>query len=317
MSSYNRGYNEDLFKARKTRMESLDDRIKDAETFLNSLLPKEKKEEETKVENEEEEKKNETNKEEEKTEKLTENTKSSNTQKFISKMQKMIEELEKLKNKSADPSEIQTEISNLPSYSLIQLSFSKVSVKKQYEKQKIESNEKDNYIKRLEEEVVKGRLDMEKIKKNESENMIKISSLEDQIRILKSKVFGYDIGKKYEYYKDHQDLKVPVGKIEDENLAFSMWEKENYNSRAKPNKFNQMENEKDMWIKNSQNNIDQLVKNVNNSNSFNMRNGSNNNDPWVTKPNNNNPYGNNLKNGQSGLGNMRRFTPTILNNNKY
>ena len=28
MSSYNRGYNEDLFKARKTRMESLDDRIK-------------------------------------------------------------------------------------------------------------------------------------------------------------------------------------------------------------------------------------------------------------------------------------------------
>ena len=148
MSSYNRGYNEDLFKARKTRMESLDDRIKDAETFLNSLLPKEKKEEETKVENEEEEKKNETNKEEEKTEKLTENTKSSNTQKFISKMQKMIEELEKLKNKSADPSEIQTEISNLPSYGLIQLSFSKVSVKKQYEKQKIESNEKDNYIRR-------------------------------------------------------------------------------------------------------------------------------------------------------------------------
>ena len=157
---------------------------------------------------------------------------------------------------------------------------------------------------------------MEKIKKNESENMIKISSLEDQIRILKSKVFGYDIGKKYEYYKDHQDLKVPVGKIEDENLAFSMWEKENYNSRSKPNKFNQMENEKDMWIKNSQNNIDQLVKNVNNANSFNMRNGSNNNDPWITKPNNN-PYGNNFKNGQSGLGNMRRFTPTILNNNKY
>ena len=49
MSSYNRGYNEDLFKARKTRMESLDDRIKNAETFLNSLLPKEK-EEEPKVE---------------------------------------------------------------------------------------------------------------------------------------------------------------------------------------------------------------------------------------------------------------------------
>ena len=65
MSTYNRGYNEDLFKARKTRMESLDDRIKNAETFLNSLLPKEK-EEEPKVENEEEEKKNETNEEEEK-----------------------------------------------------------------------------------------------------------------------------------------------------------------------------------------------------------------------------------------------------------
>jgi hypothetical protein len=54
-----------------------------------------------------------------------------------------------------------------------------------------------------------------------------------------------------------------------------------------------MENEKDMWINHSQNNIDKLVKDVNNANSYNS-----------------------FKNSQSNIGNMRRFTPTILKNNK-
>ena len=152
MSTYNaRGYNDDIFKTRKTRMEVLDDRIREADLFLNSLLPKEKREEL--------EKKNE---EEEKTENI-ENT--SKTQKFITKMEKMIEELNKLKNNNVDSSQIQSEVSKLPPESLIQLSFSKVSVKKEYEKSKKNSIEKDEYIKKLEDEVLKGRIDMEKIKK--------------------------------------------------------------------------------------------------------------------------------------------------------
>ena len=207
-------------------------------------------------------------------------------------MEKMIEELNKLKNNNIESSQIQSEVSKLPQESLIQLSFSKVSIKKEYEKSKKNSTEKDEYIKKLEDEVLKGRIDMEKIKKNESENMPKISTLEDQIRILKSKVFGYDIGKKYEYYKDHQNLNHPISNIQDDKLAFSMWEKENYNPRI-PNKLNQMENEKDMWINHSQNNIDKLIKDVNNANSYNS-----------------------FKNSQSNIGNMRRFTPTILKNNK-
>jgi hypothetical protein len=303
MSTINsRGYNDDIFKTRKTRMEVLDDRIREADLFLNSLLPKEKKEEL--------EKNNEINsQEEEKTENI-ENT--SKTQKFITKMEKMIEELNKLKNNNVDSSQIQSEVSKLPPESLIQLSFSKVSVKKEYEKSKKNSIEKDEYIKKLEDEVLKGRIDMEKIKKNESENMSKIATLEDQIRILKSKVFGYDIGKKYEYYKEHQDSNHPLANIQDDKLAFSMWEKENYNSRI-PNKLNQMENEKEMWIKNSQNNIDKLVKDVNNANSYNLRN----DDPWITKPNNNkNAFDNSFKNNQSSLSGMRRYAPTILKNNK-
>ena len=299
MSTYNaRGYNDDIFKTRKTRMEVLDDRIREADLFLNSLLPKEKREELEK-----------NNEEEEKTENI-ENT--SKTQKFITKMEKMIEELNKLKNNNVDSSQIQSEVSKLPPESLIQLSFSKVSVKKEYEKSKKNSIEKDEYIKKLEDEVLKGRIDMEKIKKNESENMSKIATLEDQIRILKSKVFGYDIGKKYEYYKEHQDSNPPFANIQDDKLAFSMWEKENYNSRI-PNKLNQMENDKEMWIKNSQNNIDKLVKDVNNANSYNLRN----DDPWITKPNNNkNAFDNSFKNNQSSLGGMRRYASTILNNNK-
>ena len=78
MSTFNsRIYNNDIYKTRKTRMEVLDERIKEADLFLNSLLPKEKREELEKKEEIEEEK--------------SENIeKTSKTQKFITKMEKMI-----------------------------------------------------------------------------------------------------------------------------------------------------------------------------------------------------------------------------------
>ena len=61
---------------------------------------------------------------------------------------------------------------------------------------------------------------------------MKISAYEDQIRILKSKVFGYDIAKKYEYYKQHESTNNNQNAhLQDDNLAFSMWEKENYGEK--------------------------------------------------------------------------------------
>ena len=83
--------------------------------------------------------------------------------------------------------------------------------------------------KKLENEIVNQRISLEEIKKAENEHLLKISAYEDQIRILKSKVFGYDISKKYEFFKEQQNSNSNQNAhIQDENLAFSMWEKENY-----------------------------------------------------------------------------------------
>ena len=183
---------------------------------------------------------------------------------FIKRMQFIINEITNLKtNSNINEEELNKEVSSLPNRSLIELALSKTKLNKKQEKLLKNDEDKNSYIKRLENEVVNQRLSLENLKKSEGENLLKISTLEDQIRILKSKVFGYDISKKYEYYKEHEQKSGPSAQIQDENLAYSMWEKENYAEKKNPTKLNKLENEKQMWIGNSQNNIDKLVHDVN------------------------------------------------------
>jgi hypothetical protein len=169
---------------------------------------------------------------------------------------------------------------------------------------------------------------MENLKKNQNENMVVISTLEDQIRILKSKVFGFDIAKKYEFYKDHTNNRNnPISNIRDENLAYAMWEKENYNNKN-VNKLEKIEDEKNLWIRDSKNNIDKLIKDVNSANKVDLnnidnRNSFNNNNNGLmnswSKKNYSNIYNNNFnsdKNNSLGT-HMRNYTPMILQNNSY
>ena len=197
--------------------------------------------------------------------------------------------------------------------------------------------EKNEYVKKLESEVVNQRISLEELKKAENEHLLKISAYEDQIRILKSKVFGYDISKKYEYFKEHESLNNNQNAhIQDDNLAFSMWEKENYGERKAPSSLNKLENEKQMWISNAQNNINKLENDVKLANSYRgERNFAMNNDEdnglWTKTPeearlksknngfnNYGNKYNRNNNQGESNLGNMRRIAPMIMNNkNNY
>ena len=55
-------------------------------------------------------------------------------------------------------------------------------------------------------------------------------------------------------------------------------EKENYGERKKQTRLNKLENEKQMWIGNSQGNIDKLVNDVNIANSYKAGKGYTNND---------------------------------------
>ena len=259
---------------------------------------------------------------------------------FVRRLQFIINELNKLKtNSNIDENELDKEVDLLPKRALIEMSLSKAKLVKQEEIKKQSEIEKEEYIKKLENEIVNQRLSLEKLTKADGEHLLQISTLQDQIRILKSKTFGYDIAKKYEYYKDHETANGPSAHIQDENLAYSMWEKENFAERKAPTKLNKLENEKQMWIRNPQNNINKLENDVNLANSYKAGNnfGINNDEDnglWTKTPeqarnrngnSNFNNYGAGYKrydgsNNQGGnsLGNMRRVAPMIMNNkNKY
>ena len=263
------------------------------------------------------------------------------TSPFVQRMQFILNELTQLKtNSNMDEDQLDQEIAELPKNGLIILSLSKNKLKNKHLKLKNSQEEKNNYIKKLENEIVNQRIALEEVKKAENEHLLKISAYEDQIRILKSKVFGYDIAKKYESYKERESSNnINKAHIQDENLAFSMWEKENYGERKIPTRLNKLENEKQMWISNAQNNINKLENDVRLANSlkgernFNMNNDEDNG-LWTKTPeesrnkngnNKFNNYGNGYKKNNNGnnqgdnaLGNMRKFAPMIMNNkNNY
>ena len=210
---------------------------------------------------------------------------------FIKRMQFILNELNQLKDRSTvDEGALDQEVANLPRNGLITLSLSKNKLKKKHEILLNSQQEKNDYIKKLENEIVKQRISLEEIKKAENEHLLKISAYEDQIRVLKSKVFGYDISKKYEFFKEQQNSNSNQNAhIQDENLAFSMWEKENYGERKAPSSLNKLENEKQMWISNAQNNINKLENDVNLANAYKAgRNFTMNNDEdnglWTKTP---------------------------------
>ena len=255
---------------------------------------------------------------------------------FILRMQFILNELNQLKeNSNMDEAELDKQVAELPKNGLLVLSLSKNKLIHQHQKLKDSQEEKNNYIKKLENEMVNQRVALEEIRKAENEHLLKISAYEDQIRILKSKVFGYDIAKKYEYYKEHEaSNKNNNAHIQDENLAFSMWEKENYGERVNPSRLNKLENEKQMWISNAQNNINKLENDVNLANSYKgernfAMNSDEDNGLWTKTPeearmrnknNGFNNYGNKYNrntgnnNQENSLGNMRRIAPMIMNN---
>jgi len=303
-SSSLRSQMNDLLNNRKTRIEALNDRINEADNELNKFLPKE---------NEPENGPGEAN---------------LNTQKFINRMENILKDLNSLAFKSnIDNNQIQNEVNSLQTRSVLQMAIAKVKVQREREKYERNKKEREDYIKTLETEIVNNRIEMENLKKNQNENMVVISTLEDQIRILKSKVFGFDIAKKYEFYKDHTNNRNnPISNIRDENLAYAMWEKENYNNKN-VNKLEKIEDEKNLWIRDSKNNIDKLIKDVNSANKVDLnnidnRNSFNNNNGLMnswSKKNYNNNYNNFNSDKNNSLGtHMRNYTPMILqNNNSY
>ena len=175
----------------KTRMESLMERIKEANDILDILSK--------------------------------ENTKINNTKtnpiNFINKIEKMLTEINLEKDKSKLNNEkIDEIISLMPEKGLNDISFSKQDVKKEKKKLKLIEEDKINYRKKLEDKIVNQRLEIEKIKKEESETLTKISRLEDEIRLLKE---GINFNMINIYQRNQTEGPVKVNR---NNLRYSMLE---------------------------------------------------------------------------------------------
>ena len=137
------------FLSRKTRAEALNDRINEARTYLNELLPDDAGEQPVS---------------------------SQAAINVISKMENMIAEINELEevSKKTDSTAIAKEIESLGNRSIVTMGISKVVICDKNLKMKQELLEKDQYIKRIEEEMLQQRLELESVKKKENEKMVKI-----------------------------------------------------------------------------------------------------------------------------------------------
>ena len=272
--------NKSLYLSKKTRMESLMDRINEANTFLDSISNQ--KGDGDKPKN------------------------------FLKKIEKMIEEINTQKNKSNINSDIIQEIiSSLPESAIIQIAYSKEESKKENDKLKLLDIEKNNYKKKLEDEIINQRVEREKLQKEESESLTKISNLEDQIRILKQQM-NFD-STSISNHKRYQ-TEEPV-LINRNNLRYSNYDNEfeNQNNSLTDRKINNFENEKQMTISQSHANFNN--RNIKSSNFQSQRNTYT---PFINELWSNRKINNNIYKSTSSANirsNMRRITPMIFNNN--
>ena len=150
---------------------------------------------------------------------------------FIKKTKLLLNELKKLKEKNEINEEnVINEVSNLPKRAMLELSLSDFKVKKKCESLKKELDDKNNYIKKLENEIVNQRIENTNLKKSENEHLLKISVLEDELRVMKMKLLGYNTSPQYNPYHN-QDIFNPeqrsYGHIYGEKLVRSMWVRDN------------------------------------------------------------------------------------------
>ena len=150
---------------------------------------------------------------------------------FIKKTKLLLNELKKLKEKNGiNEEDVNNEVSNLPKRAMLELSLSDFKVKKKCELLKKELDDKNNYIKKLENEIVNQRTENNNLKKSENEHLLKISALEDELRVMKMKLLGYNTSPQYNPYPN-QDIFSPdqrsYGHIYGEKLVRSMWVRDN------------------------------------------------------------------------------------------
>jgi hypothetical protein len=205
---------------------------------------------------------------------------------FVKKIKKMLNELKIMKEKpEITEEEINNNVSELPKRAMVEMSLSDFKIKKKYESIKKQLDEKNNYIKKLENEIVNQRILNNNLKKLEGEHLLKISALEDELRVMKLKLLGYNTSEELNIH-NHQQYKTDAnncGHIYGEKLVHSMWVRGNNtpNNNINNNNFdldnsrpilNKGERWRAPWISQSQGNINRMVMRNINKNLYNNEN---------------------------------------------
>ena len=205
---------------------------------------------------------------------------------FVKKIKKMLNELKIMKEKpEITEEEINNNVSELPKRAMVEMSLSDFKIKKKYESIKKQLDEKNNYIKKLENEIVNQRILNNNLKKSEGEHLLKISALEDELRVMKLKLLGYNTSEELNIH-NHQQYKTDAnncGHIYGEKLVHSMWVRGNNtpNNNINNNNFdldnsrpilNKGERWRAPWISQSQGNINRMVMRNINKNLYNNEN---------------------------------------------
>ena len=200
---------------------------------------------------------------------------------FIKKTKLLLNELKKLKEGGdIKEDEINNEITELPKRAILEMSLSDLKIKKKYESIKKELDKKNEYIKKLETEIVKQRLINSDLKKSESENLVKISALEDELRVMKLKFLGYNTSEEYNQHS-HDKFQTDsnnCGHVYGERLVQSMWVRDNVTNKNLNN--NEIENNgrpllnrgdkwgTTPWISHSVGNMSRILRNHNMNNEY-------------------------------------------------
>ncbi len=178
----------------------------------------------------------------------------------VKKAQFIIDEIKLVQEKgNYSREEISKEVATLPPRSLIEIALAEVDYKIKYEELKKQLAEKDVYVRKLEDELLKERVELRDLKKNDNENTLKISALEDQLRVLKNKLIGVGYTDKCEYCQE--PLPEGCGHSWGDKIVRNYWPKDknsNYpagSGNENPIKLNRIETDVNpLWVS-QQNNI--------------------------------------------------------------
>jgi len=193
--------------------------------------------------------------------------------KEIEKLNSVLNELEDFKDKIKNIQETETinlekESKIILNDSLLILNNDKIRIINVNENLIREKREKDCVINKLLEEIKILSEEKKQTNRSHQEFIKDNNALEEKLKSLQSRAYGYDIAKKFEMYQnklnnERESIVVKANKfnsLDSEQMAYNFWEKESNGNSKHLTKLEDLTKQKDLWIGNPFSNVDKFMK---------------------------------------------------------